>query len=170
MLDFISQPSSKSLLPFAGLQHMQQCQVNFQPIFAPGFWSKWMVPENGLLSGGLYPRPLSHESSALTPRPRLLAGFHSALHLWNWFVSLVLIKTREYIEKKLNWVRINLVSGRTVKFAFTLVVSEQSNNCVLWTYLLRYFSSYITINQIRLRKFQESTRSSWNDSIKLYHH
>ena len=28
-LDFISQPSSKSTLPFAGLQHMQQCQVNF---------------------------------------------------------------------------------------------------------------------------------------------
>jgi hypothetical protein len=36
-LDFISQPSSKSALLFAGLQHMQQCQVNFQPISAPGF-------------------------------------------------------------------------------------------------------------------------------------
>jgi hypothetical protein len=36
-LDFISQPSSKSTLPFAGLQHMQQCQVNFRSIFAPGF-------------------------------------------------------------------------------------------------------------------------------------
>ena len=36
-LDFISQPSSKSTLPLAGLQHMQQCKVNFQPIFAPGF-------------------------------------------------------------------------------------------------------------------------------------
>ncbi len=32
-LDFISQPSSKSTLPFAGLQHMQQCQVNFNSIF-----------------------------------------------------------------------------------------------------------------------------------------
>jgi hypothetical protein len=28
-LDFISQPSSKSTLLFAGLQHMQQCQVKF---------------------------------------------------------------------------------------------------------------------------------------------
>jgi hypothetical protein len=33
-LDFISQRSSKSTLPFAGLQHMQQCQVNFHSIFA----------------------------------------------------------------------------------------------------------------------------------------
>jgi hypothetical protein len=24
-------------LPFVGLQHMQQCQVNFHLIFAPGF-------------------------------------------------------------------------------------------------------------------------------------
>jgi hypothetical protein len=44
-LDFISQPSSKSNLPFAGLQHIQQCQVNWHSIFAPGFWSKCMVPE-----------------------------------------------------------------------------------------------------------------------------
>ncbi len=44
-LDFISQLSSKSTLPFAGLQHMQQCQVNFYSILAPGFWSKWMMPE-----------------------------------------------------------------------------------------------------------------------------
>ncbi len=29
---------------------------------------------NGLLSGGLNPRPLSHESSALTTRPQLLAS------------------------------------------------------------------------------------------------
>ncbi len=28
-LDFISQPSSKSTLPLAGLQHMQQCQVGW---------------------------------------------------------------------------------------------------------------------------------------------
>ena len=48
---------------------MQQCQVNFQPIFAPNEWCL----KNGLLSGGLNPRPLSHESSALTTRPRLLA-------------------------------------------------------------------------------------------------
>jgi hypothetical protein len=36
-LNFISQPSSNATLPFAGLQHMQQCQVNFHLIFAPSF-------------------------------------------------------------------------------------------------------------------------------------
>ncbi len=46
-LDFISQPSSKTTLPFAGLQHMQQCQVKFHSIFASMLWSKWMLHENG---------------------------------------------------------------------------------------------------------------------------
>jgi hypothetical protein len=73
-LNFISQLSSKSTLPFARLQHMQQCQVNFHSIFAQGFFdpNEWCL-KNGLLSGGLNPRPLSHESSALITRPRLLA-------------------------------------------------------------------------------------------------
>jgi hypothetical protein len=31
-----------------------------------------MMPKNGLRSGGLNPRPLVHESSALTIRPQLL--------------------------------------------------------------------------------------------------
>jgi hypothetical protein len=35
--------------------------------------NEWCL-KNGLLSGGLNPRPLSHESSALTTRPRLLAN------------------------------------------------------------------------------------------------
>jgi hypothetical protein len=39
-LDIISQPSSKATLPFAGLQHMQQCQVNFHSIFASMLWFK----------------------------------------------------------------------------------------------------------------------------------
>jgi hypothetical protein len=52
-LDFISQPSSNSTLPFAGLQHMQQCQVNFHLIFAPGFDPNEWCLKNGLLSGGL---------------------------------------------------------------------------------------------------------------------
>jgi hypothetical protein len=62
---FISQPSSKSTLPLAGLLHMQQCQVDL--IQMNGAWKmvSWGV--------GLNPRPLSHESSALTTRPRLLA-------------------------------------------------------------------------------------------------
>ncbi len=66
--------SSKSTLPFAGLQHMQQCQVrvfhNFVPSFDPNEWCL----NNGLHSGGLNPGPLCHESSALTTRPRLLAN------------------------------------------------------------------------------------------------
>jgi hypothetical protein len=52
---------------------MQQCQVNFHSIFAPGFDPNEWCLKNGLLSGGLNPPPLSHESSALTTRPRLLA-------------------------------------------------------------------------------------------------
>ncbi len=71
-LDFISQPSSKSTLPFAGLQHMQQL-ISTQfllPCIDP---NEWCI-KNGLRSGGLNPRPLSHESSALNTRPRLLAS------------------------------------------------------------------------------------------------
>ena len=89
-LDFISQPSSQSTLPFAGLQHMQQCQVNFHLIFAPGFWSKWMVPEKWSPQwGGLNPQPLSCESSALTTRLLLLIGSH-IFHLlhFSYFVTL----------------------------------------------------------------------------------
>ena len=52
---------------------MQQCQVNFHLIFAPGFDPDEWCLKNGLLSGGLNPGPLSHEPSAFTTRPRLLA-------------------------------------------------------------------------------------------------
>ncbi len=54
-LDFVSQPSSKSTLPFAGLQHMQQCQVNFHSIFASMLWSKWMVHEKWSPQWGFEP-------------------------------------------------------------------------------------------------------------------
>jgi hypothetical protein len=73
---FLSQPSSKSSLPFAWLQHVQLCQVNFYSNFAPGFWSKWMVHEKWFPQCGfetLNPQPLSYEPSALTTRPRILA-------------------------------------------------------------------------------------------------
>ena len=66
-LDFISLPSSKSTLPFAGLQHMQQCNARListrflLPCFDPNEWCM----KNVLHSVGLNPRPLSHESSAL---------------------------------------------------------------------------------------------------------
>ena len=36
--------------------------------------NEWCL-KNGLLSGGLNPRPLSHESFALTTRPRLLTSY-----------------------------------------------------------------------------------------------
>jgi hypothetical protein len=52
---------------------MQQCQLNFHFILAPGFDPNEWCLKNGLLSGILNPRPLSHESSALITRPRLLA-------------------------------------------------------------------------------------------------
>jgi len=46
-LDFISQQSSKSTLPFAGLQHMQQCQVNFSRNYGymidPNEWDMLIV-------------------------------------------------------------------------------------------------------------------------------
>jgi len=43
-LDFIRQPSSKSTLPFAGLQHMQQCHVNFHLGLVTEKWSpQWGV-------------------------------------------------------------------------------------------------------------------------------
>ncbi len=77
-LDFISQPASKSTLPLAGLQHMQQCQVDWKnplSLFAICYWSKWMVHERWSLQWGQdsNPQPSGHESSALTTRPRLLA-------------------------------------------------------------------------------------------------
>jgi hypothetical protein len=52
-----------------------------EPWFDPNEW----YLKNGLLSGGLNPRPLSHESSALTPRPRLLA-----YHRFNIWGKLIL--------------------------------------------------------------------------------
>jgi hypothetical protein len=52
---------------------MQQCQVNFHLIFVPEFDANEWYLKNGLLSEGLNPRALRHESSALTTRPQLLA-------------------------------------------------------------------------------------------------
>ena len=48
-------------------------RIEFSTIFFPSFDpNKWCL-KNGLHSGCLNPGPLSHESSALTTRPRLLA-------------------------------------------------------------------------------------------------
>jgi hypothetical protein len=48
---------------------MQQCQVNFHLIFAPGFDPNEWCLKNGLLSGGLNPRPLS-QLMTKTYKPR----------------------------------------------------------------------------------------------------
>ena len=58
-LDFISQPSSKSTLLLAGLQQMQQWQVNFHLIFASMLWSKWMVHEKWSPQWGVWTYDLS---------------------------------------------------------------------------------------------------------------
>ncbi len=81
-LDFISQTSSKFTLPFAGLQQLQQCQVN------PNEWCM----KNGLLSVGLNPPPLSHESSALTTRPRLLS--------FVWIICIIHASNNKKIQKE----------------------------------------------------------------------
>ena len=48
-------------------------RLEFSTIFVPSFDpNEWSV-KNGLHSGGLNPGPRSHESSALSTRPRLLA-------------------------------------------------------------------------------------------------
>ncbi len=48
-------------------------RLEFTTIFVPSFDPNVWCLKNGLHSGGLNPGPLSHESSALTTRPRLLA-------------------------------------------------------------------------------------------------
>jgi len=72
-LDFISQSSSKSTLPFAGLSICNNGRLISKQfllqVFDPNEWCL----KNCLLSEGLYQRPLTHESSALTTRLRLLA-------------------------------------------------------------------------------------------------
>ncbi len=60
---FISQLASKSILPLAGLQHMQQCHLGWSiplSLFAPRFWFKWMV-------SGSNSRPLIHLNHEYSP-------------------------------------------------------------------------------------------------------
>ena len=78
-LDFISQLSLNCTLPFAGLQHMQQCQKFKSLHFVASMllsqinvtWKMvWTVM-------GLNSQPLSYESSAFTTRPWLLCSLFS---------------------------------------------------------------------------------------------
>ncbi len=67
-LVFISQPSSKSTLPLARLQHMQQCQVGWNiplSLFAAGFWSTWMVSKTWSSQWGVW----THDLSAVSLLP-----------------------------------------------------------------------------------------------------
>ncbi len=79
-LDFISQPSSM----FKDYSICNNVRLIFNQfllqVFDPNEWCL----KNGLLSGGLNPRPLSHESSALTTRPRLLAIVYELLRERWW--------------------------------------------------------------------------------------
>ena len=88
---------------------MQQCQVNFLsnyrfPCFDP---SEWCI-KNGLLSGDLNPRPFSHESSALTTRPRHLAYFFTLNIVF--FKNIILtIKSEAFFKHLLQ----NCISWKT---------------------------------------------------------
>ncbi len=81
--------SSKSTLPFVGLQHMQQYQVRVFHNFCSKLWSKWMVPEKWSPLWGLNPGPLGHEFSALTTRPGLLVLKHT--HYCKFFGDFIAI-------------------------------------------------------------------------------
>jgi hypothetical protein len=72
-LDFISQLSSMPTLP---LQHMQQCQVDWNIplyLFAPLFGSKSMLKEKIFVVWGLNLGPFSHDPSASINRPQPIA-------------------------------------------------------------------------------------------------
>jgi hypothetical protein len=77
--EFKIQPSSKSTLPLAGLEPLQQCQVNFYLSFLQVFDLMNGASKMGSSVGGLNPQPLSHESSALTTRPQLHAFLDNCL-------------------------------------------------------------------------------------------
>jgi hypothetical protein len=87
-LDFKSQPSSKSLFQdYSICNNARLISTRFLlPCFDPNEW----YMNNGHPSGGLNPRPLSHESSALTTRPRLLDNVFDVYFLAVCFMSLLL--------------------------------------------------------------------------------
>jgi hypothetical protein len=72
------------------------------PCFDPNEWCM----KNGLHSGGLNSQPLSHESLALTTRPRLLAKFSqckfSSIN-WEKFKSSWILKNKNFVQGKLNF-------------------------------------------------------------------
>ena len=91
-LDFlkVNPPQSPPSL-FAGLEHLQQCQVNFHSIFAPGYWSKWMVHEKWSPQWGVWTHNLSVMSlldhGYLPSLSKFVKKIYSEI-----FISLILFK------------------------------------------------------------------------------
>ncbi len=144
-LDFKSQPSSKSTLLLAGLQHMQQCQVGWNItlyLFATGYWSKWMASSAGVLN----PRSFSHESFTLTTRPRLLANKWLFVTSSFWLFSIICLKMSYAWVPKTNQVRVDWLRLSILYLGFNL-------------YYFSYFASYefwlcfFYFNSTRLGKY-----------------
>jgi len=82
---------------FVGQSTCNNSRFEFFQKFCSKLWFKWMVPENGLLSGGLYTGPLCHESFAFTTRPRLLATiFLTFFPFLNFYYLISVISALEY--------------------------------------------------------------------------
>ncbi len=71
--------SSPSHLPEYSI--CNNARLEFSTIFVPSFDPNEWCLKNGLPSGGLNPGPLSHDSSALTTRPRLLAYLNTNVNV-----------------------------------------------------------------------------------------
>ena len=61
-----------------------------------------MVPEKGLLSGGLITGPLGHESSTLTTRPWLLARLHAKVTVAST-ITLHIIADSNFNIRQVGW-------------------------------------------------------------------
>ncbi len=84
------------------------------PRFDPNEWCM----KNGLHSGGLNPRPLSHESSALTTRPQLLAYISgSYLHDCNRSLVATIHNLSRKLDRRLVSVELSSVSQKVPKSA-----------------------------------------------------
>ena len=80
----LTEYSSKSTLPFAGLYHFQNCQVRVFHNFVPSLNQNERCLKNSLHRRSLNPGPLGHESSVLTTSTRLLA-YHQRKYLQQYF-------------------------------------------------------------------------------------
>jgi hypothetical protein len=96
-LDFISQPSTNSTLPFAGLQHMQQCQVTYCTIMLSCFWSELMVHDKWSLQRGRdsNPQPIGRESSPLPLD-------HGVLPNYDWMFEAM--QATDLIANRFKWI------------------------------------------------------------------